>query len=202
MKILKMKQGVFWGGVLLVFTVFLWSCGRNDIPEEERQRIRETEGFVLFPLSVWLGVTDEVQKIVIPLKVSRTNPRYRFSMRFPDINESNEDELLWVNRGTGPVRIAFNEVFSFVVEDVKTGEVVFWYNESNSFRNVGTGSRDIGAEPVETPYLVWSISAERPVKKLKKNREYRVHIRLPGIENTPELKRIQLNCFVAARPFF
>ena len=195
MKFSKMKQCVVLGIVLSVFTVFLWSCGRNDIPEEERQRIRETEGSVLFPLSVWIGVTDEVQKIVIPLKVSRTNPRYRFFMSFPDINESNEDKLLWVNRGTGPVRIAFNEVFSFVVEDVKTGQVVFWYNESNSFQAVGEGGSD------ERPYLVWRIMVERPVKKLKKNREYRVHIRLPGIENTPELKRIKLECLVAARPF-
>lgn len=170
---------------ILTFSSKLWGLGGNDISQEERERMQETQ-FKAYPLSEWIGITEEIQKITFTMKIHRTSSRYRVAILFPDINRDNKDEILGTEIAGKSVKTYFAEMFSLVIEDVKTGRVIYWYN-LKPFRYGNMGSA----------YL-WGLKSRL---KFRRNREYRVHLTLPGIKDTPqELKRIKFLCNITHRP--
>jgi len=178
-----MKLNMFFTMIFLAVVMKLWGFGGYDISEEELQRINEAPVKVrAFPLAEWVGITEEVQKFTFSMKIRKTSSRYAIIIRFPDIDD--QDEVLGTEIDGKTVEEAFEEAFSLVVEDVKTGKVIYWHNEK-PFRSSGTGYK-------------WFIETRL---KFKRNREYRVHLTLPGIKDAPqELKKFRLECYISPRP--
>jgi len=171
-----MKRIFVYTVCLLLVVMKVWSFGRSEISEEERARLDDDHRFAAYPLSEWIGITEEIQKLTFSMKIHRTSRRYRIGLHFTNLS--------WDKEGYQLLRDSLEKVYLFVVEDVKTGRVISWHNDNISF----TGS--IG--------LIWWLESGL---RLRRNREYRVHLTLPGIENTPkELEDIELLCHIPPRP--
>jgi len=183
-----MKLSMFFTMVFLSVVMKLWGFGGYDISEEELQRINEAPiKLRAFPLAEWVGITEEVQKLTFSMKIRKTSSRYSIIFRFPDIDSKNKDEVLGTEIAGKTAKEAFEEAFSLVVEDVKTGKVIYWHNEK-PFRSGGYAGRG----------YKWFIESRL---KFKRNREYRVHLTLPGIKDAPqELKKFRLECYISPRP--
>ena len=173
-----MKRIFVYAVCLLLVVMKVWSFGRSEISEEERARMDETQ-YWAYPLSEWIGITEEIQKLTFSMKIHRTSWRYDIVLDFPNLSRDKE--------GYKMLRDSLEKVYLFVVEDVKTGRVISWHNDNISFQGY---SSSIG--------LIWWLESGL---RFRRNREYRVHLTLPGIENAPkELKVIQLRCRIPHLP--
>ena len=169
--------------ILIPFVVMLiiWVTGKMSISEDERKRIKETQ-YKAFPLFEPIGITDEIQKFTFKVKPHRTSSQYFIRLDFPKADRDYRESVFYKS-----VDKEFRKNFLLIIENARTGRVLFQHTEETAFRY-----------HVDDYGMLWNMKSNL---KLKWGSEYLVHVTMPGIEDAPdELSEIYLLCHIPFRP--
>jgi len=176
-----MKMNIVLTIYLLSITTTAWSLGAKDISEEEKKWM-EQYNYEAVALVEDMEIKSDKRKYEYTIIPRKSSSRYRVAFHFPEINSDNEDEII-----TSAATEKFSKEFDFITEDIQTGEQIAEYDDLPF---------QYGRYKDNTLY--WDLFS----LKLKKKREYKFIVTIPGIEGVDKsLKDFRLICYIAPRPF-
>ncbi len=176
-----MKKNMILTIYFLWSITIMWSLGTEEISEEE-QRWMEEYNYEIVALVEDMEIETDKREYEYSLIPRKSSSRYRVAFHFPEIDSDNEDKVI-----TSATTDEFSKEFNFIIKDIQTGEQIAEYDDLPF---------QYGRYKDNTLY--WDLFSLR----LKKKREYKIIITIPGIEDVDSrLRNFRLICYIAPRPF-
>ena len=178
---MTMKKNIILTIYFLWSITVAWSLGTEEISEEE-QRWMEEYNYEVVALVEDMEIKSDKREYEFTIVPRKSSSRYRVAFHFPEIDSSNRNNVI-----KNTYRMEFTEDFNFIIKDIQTGEQIAEYDDLPfQYGRYKDNS------------LYWDLFS----LKLKKNREYKLNITIPGIEDVDSrLRNFRLLCYIAPRPF-